>query len=1191
MAKATITAKTCKQCRGKHWVPQPSEIPQPLRKLNKKLIEALRPLDVDVGPHKQAGNGYRIHSAMVRFSWSELGVQAKIRELRKRRQREKAQAAYDYLMTEESESSYRDFVKKHNRFLRKFPEATDADRRRPLQFIETVGLECALWPSLYWCTEMCETTERATDSRRLAAAAAAGRNEALSDDEDDDQEGRERHSIKRSFMRKVLSPIIGYGQDFELLQFVYDLTMWSRIGGGKNACAGLPLRLVLKGETFSPLYWKTKHQALIDMQRQCGFPALFKTMAPWEYSFPYHVFVLDEMEKGGRGRMQLAGLETLHTAHVFTELNRGLYSGLNKTAAQDGWKDHILASTAAEEGNKTVVNYFQRLEFQDGKRKLPTQDYHGSGRVHVHSLDYLQNVEEIGLEHKMSATVPDAEEQPTLRGYMLGRPHGRSDSGWPVEGGESRYDREDKIVRLHHTEEDKASGHRAFFPETLEVTKCHQDVLHGNGQGLLLRYVATYTPKFSDSFAREWLNDEASAFSVARRVLFDYQPAEPEMWLYLCAQQMPPCRYGGTMVPLIVPWPGMETPPQVVKAYEDSEWRREDMSLLEFCRKTNKDGRIAQWVVKLHKAAGDVQPADDEATKLRKLHDFANSCPMSGDKLVACDMLSIFNDRWFGQWLALRQPFRCLGDLMLPEVQEKVPPQYVHFANAVLQCPEFWQDEERIRVDLEREAMGNAKIQTFLAKVLAQRALMEKFLSGELAKEDADGTQEALREVGLLPEEEDPMFKDVRFNERQERLEKSICKLLDRAKAAREAPNDAEYDHIVEEAKAQNRPQAVTGPPGTGKTTVVDKCVRRCLRQGGRVLYALPTAQQASRVRSRHPEADVDTCAGAFFLYKDSVEVMDCLTQYDMIAVDEISQLSQKDFERIIQMWEAADRVPVLVFAGDFWQLPGVQPTKATDSPKWHMVHQIELHEMWRCKDETLRQKLVALRTAMPTKELLKRICLRHKAWSGHRTPTAWDIQQLYRKVPHTTIATCTKKRAAHVNDLSIWVLFTTQRKRQLANLQVDWESNADNYDEENNVIAGRPPVPLTMKVYKNLRVHLTRNVDKSSDFVNGMEATVKSYDPNSRCLHVLTKTGRNLAVYPITDWVEGCGYVTAYPVRPGYASTVHKLQGAELEHITVWLDIPFMRAAGYVALSRVQRDTDYLLGGIVTRRHFVPAM
>ena len=158
-----------------------------------------------------------------------------------------------------------------------------------------------MWPSLYWCTEMRETTERATDPRRVAAAAVSVRNAALSDDENEEQAEEEsgRHSVKRSFMRKVFSPIIGYGQDFQLLQFAYDLTMGSRIGGGKNACAGLPLRLVLKGETFSPLYWKSKHQALMDMQHHCNYPSLFKTMAPWEYSFPYHIFVLDEMEKGG----------------------------------------------------------------------------------------------------------------------------------------------------------------------------------------------------------------------------------------------------------------------------------------------------------------------------------------------------------------------------------------------------------------------------------------------------------------------------------------------------------------------------------------------------------------------------------------------------------------------------------------------------------------------------------------------------------------------------------------------------------------------------------------------------------------------------------------------------------------------------------------------------------------------------
>ena len=104
---------------------------------------------------------------------------------------------------------------------------------------------------------------------------------------------------------------------------------------------------------------------------------------------------------------------------------------------------------------QTVVNFFQRLEYQDGKRKLPTQEYHGSGRVHVHSLDYLTNVQAIGLENKMSATVP-GEDQPALRGIMLGSPHGRSDSGWPVEDGPSCFDPETSMAKLHHTAEDKA---------------------------------------------------------------------------------------------------------------------------------------------------------------------------------------------------------------------------------------------------------------------------------------------------------------------------------------------------------------------------------------------------------------------------------------------------------------------------------------------------------------------------------------------------------------------------------------------------------------------------------------------------------------------------------------------------------------------------------------------------------------
>ena len=164
-----------------------------------------------------------------------------------------------------------------------------------------------------------------------------------SDDADEEKGGRT--SIKRSFIRKALGPIIGYNSDFSLLSFVYDLSMWSKLGATRHSAKKIPLRLALKTGPYSPLYWQTRHQALLDLQRHCGFPVLFKTKAPWEFSFPYHAWILDEMNKTGCDRQQMAGPETIHTAHVFQQVELGLYCGANKrpTKKQKGWTDHILA--------------------------------------------------------------------------------------------------------------------------------------------------------------------------------------------------------------------------------------------------------------------------------------------------------------------------------------------------------------------------------------------------------------------------------------------------------------------------------------------------------------------------------------------------------------------------------------------------------------------------------------------------------------------------------------------------------------------------------------------------------------------------------------------------------------------------------------------------------------------------------
>ena len=81
---------------------------------------------------------------------------------------------------------------------------------------------------------------------------------------------------------------------------------------------------------------------------------------------------------------------------------------------------------------------------------------------------------------------------------------------------------------------------RAYFPAAMEGDQVpRRRPARRTATGAVLRYVATYNTKFSSSMDQDWLSDDASDFSVARRVLCCYQPLEPEMWLTLAGQEGP----------------------------------------------------------------------------------------------------------------------------------------------------------------------------------------------------------------------------------------------------------------------------------------------------------------------------------------------------------------------------------------------------------------------------------------------------------------------------------------------------------------------------------------------------------------------------------------------------------------------------------------------------------------------------
>ena len=549
------TIKACKNCakplEKRTWVPAPHEVPGPLRGLTEDVIRALRPLDIDCGPEWRAEFGYRFHSSMIRFSWAEDDVEDKI-EMLPMEARIQARAACDFLMHSEV-SSYGKFVDKHRHFWEKFPDPDAKRRKRPLQFIEEDGLECALWPHLYFDQRLCETRTRLSDIRRVRRGLAA--EEGMDADEVDDPEGVTRQSLKRNFLLKAFGPIAEFAGDYELLHFVFDLSVWSDVGGKKEALRGMEMWQIMKGAPWTPQFWRVRHAAALDMQAQCGMPVAFVTLAPLEWSAPYHRWVMHQMSQLLRDRLALAGPESMHLAHILTELFREWIAGgaMKHGSSSARWQDPIFGGLDAA-GKPLKVNFVGRLEFQDGKRKEATQDYHGRGAVHLHGLIFANTIGPMRLETKLSATVPD--EASHLCGVVIDSQSGRTGSGWPVRNEENAYvEATDKLV-LRHTDQDKLLGIRAYIPEVMDVLKCHQDVQVDRGTGLLLKYAATYLPKFSDGPGRELMDTASSAYGAARRVLFTFHPGEPEMWLQLAQYLQPYFFMGGTMRPIVAPLPG-----------------------------------------------------------------------------------------------------------------------------------------------------------------------------------------------------------------------------------------------------------------------------------------------------------------------------------------------------------------------------------------------------------------------------------------------------------------------------------------------------------------------------------------------------------------------------------------------------------------------------------------------------------
>eukprot|EP00435_Cladocopium_sp_Y103_P067151 s916_g29.t1 len=167
----------CMFCRNNKLLPEVGSQPLPLRQLPSVILDALKPVQADFGPMQSSkdrfgrGNGYRVHASMVAFCWRPRSVVQQIAALPGELQTT-ANHALEWLLQNSSadpgESAYGDFWEAQLHFLQEHGQPEPRQLKRWLRFIESEGLECALWPHLFTQRRQCLTWARLQSTSRQA---------------------------------------------------------------------------------------------------------------------------------------------------------------------------------------------------------------------------------------------------------------------------------------------------------------------------------------------------------------------------------------------------------------------------------------------------------------------------------------------------------------------------------------------------------------------------------------------------------------------------------------------------------------------------------------------------------------------------------------------------------------------------------------------------------------------------------------------------------------------------------------------------------------------------------------------------------------------------------------------------------------------------------------------------------------
>ena len=370
---------------------------------------------------------------------------------------------------------------------------------------------------------------------------------------------------------------------------------------------------------------------------------------------------------------------------------------------------------------------------------------------------------------------------------------------------------------------------------------------------------------------------------------------------------------------------------------------------------------------------------------------------------------------------------------------------------------------------------------------------------------------------------------------------------------------------------------AIIGPAGTGKSYVLNAIVAHCRRNGLVVAKLAPCGVAAHLIEGvtihRFFNLDIELNCNL----QHGTAQTTTLRKTDVLVVDEFSMLDATLFrtmEGLCRRYakKGSSKHPWggrhVILLGDPAQLPAVSTRDIFGTDLWKTFSVLLLREVKRAKDPQLQSLLEKVRVGVYDEEVEHILCSR------------CEKEDIAKVDLNATVIICSKREECrHFNAVCLEMLEGSGMHYEAVDTDHNGMPLRASDKKRLERVSDRLPDELHLKV--GARVVLRRNVNIERGWVNGTIAQVVSLAQNCIVLCQVDKPKERLPLPRFKQLVtiSGASYHIVrrqFPVMPGYAVTVHRVQGMTVKKAVVLLNKNFFASGqAYVALSRVKNLED----------------